>query len=189
MRAPTVAPTPTVMLFGFGQSDAAPKKGGKKVVKKAVKKTVRQHAPAPPARLAAHRPSFVAHDAPRTAQVKKKVVKKVAKKPAKKLAKGARPMQGGAKTGAGPLGTAKSFFSFGNDGNADSAASQDNWVFQARVHTAQPTLHMHCSFATEDPRRQARRVSSLPQEDLPRQARAIPAWPTLHALDCQSVSL
>merc|ERR1712129_107441 len=80
VRAPTVAPTPTVMLFGFGQTDAAPKKGGKKVVKKAVKKTV-----------------------------KKKVVKKVAKKPAKKLAKGARPMQGGAKTGAGPLGTAKSF--------------------------------------------------------------------------------
>merc|ERR1712008_650007 len=79
------APTPTVMLFGFGQSDAAPKKVGKKV----------------------------------------------AKKPAKKLAKGARPMQGGAKTGAGPLGTAKSFFSFGNDGSADSAASQDNWVFQA----------------------------------------------------------
>merc|ERR1712008_278734 len=102
VRAPTVAPTPTVMLFGFGQSDAAPKKGGKKVVKKAVKKTV-----------------------------KKKVVKKVAKKPAKKLAKGARPMQGGAKTGAGPLGTAKSFFSFGNDGSADSAASQDNRVFQA----------------------------------------------------------
>merc|ERR1711956_51373 len=94
VRAPTVAPTPTVMLFGFGQSDAAPKKGGKKVVKKAVKKTVK-------------------------------------KKVAKKVAKGARPMQGGAKTGAGPLGTAKSFFSFGNDGNADSAASQDNWVFQA----------------------------------------------------------
>ena len=131
----------------------------------------------------------MAHHLRRTAQVKK-VVKKVAKKAAAKpMAKGARPMQGGAKTGAGPLGTAKSFFSFGNDGNADSAASQDNWVFQARVHTAQPTLHMHCSFATEDPRRQARRVSSLPQEDLPRQARAIPAWPTLHALDCQSVSL
>merc|ERR1711865_868696 len=87
VRAPTVAPTPTVMGFF-----------DKKVVKKAVKKVV------------------------------KKVAKKAAAKP---MAKGARPMQGGAKTGAGPLGTAKSFFSFGNDGNADSAASQDNWLFQA----------------------------------------------------------
>ena len=93
----------------------------------------------------------MAHHLRRTAQVKK-VVKKVAKKAAAKpMAKGARPMQGGAKTGAGPLGTAKSFFSFGNDGNADSAASQDNWLFQARVYTSQPTSHMHCScFATED---------------------------------------
>merc|ERR1740130_2244656 len=88
----------------FDKKEEAPKgkKGAKKVVKKAVKKTV------------------------------KKVVKKVAKKAAAKpMAKGARPMQGGAKTGAGPLGTAKSFFSFGNDGNADSAASQGNWLFQA----------------------------------------------------------
>lgn len=96
----------------------------------------------------------LAHHLRHTAQVKK-VGKKVAKKAAKPLPKGARPVQGGAKTGAGPLGTAKSFFSFGSDGGADSAASQDNWLYQARVHTAQPTAHMHCScFATEDPRRQ-----------------------------------
>ena len=64
-------------------------------------------------------------------KVVKKVGKKVAKKAAKPLPKGARPVQGGAKTGAGPLGTAKSFFSFGSDGGADSAASQDNWLYQA----------------------------------------------------------
>merc|ERR1712106_27898 len=63
----------------------------------------------------------------------KKVVKKVGKKVAKPLPKGARPVQGGAKTGAGPLGTAKSFFSFGSDGGADSAASQDNWLYQAFI--------------------------------------------------------
>merc|ERR1711865_674909 len=66
VRAPTVAPTPTVMGF-FDKKEEAPKgkKGAKKVVKKAVKKTV------------------------------KKVVKKVAKKAAAKpMAKGARPMQG-----------------------------------------------------------------------------------------------
>ena len=44
VRAPTVAPTSPVMLFGFGKKEEAPKKGGRKVVKKVVKKTVRHRA-------------------------------------------------------------------------------------------------------------------------------------------------
>ena len=146
VRAASVAPTPAVMQF---RSKPVEKKGSR-VLKRSVKKVVR---PLP----TAHRPRAsppLAHHLRHTAQVKK-VGKKVAKKAAKPLPKGARPVQGGAKTGQGPLGTAKSFFSFGSDGGADSAASQDNWLYQARVHTAQPTAHMHCScFATEDPRRQ-----------------------------------
>jgi hypothetical protein len=43
VRAPTVAPTPTVMQFGFRQN--AKDKGGKKAGKKVVKKTVRPPQP------------------------------------------------------------------------------------------------------------------------------------------------
>lgn len=43
VRAPTVAPTPTVMQFGFRQK--ATDKGGKKAGKKVVKKTVRPPQP------------------------------------------------------------------------------------------------------------------------------------------------
>ena len=82
----------------------------------------------------------------RTPQVKKamgrtatKPVGKVAKKPVKKLAKGARPsFSADVKTNSGPLGTAKSFFSFGNNDKADNLKSQDNWAFQVCMH---PALH------------------------------------------------